>query len=221
MTERHWQGEVWLARDHALFAGVNGDTREHAHYAHQLLLAETPLRVRVAGQVLEARRSLVPSLQAHCVEASQPLLALYAEPLAFDSDDLRQLLEDAPGEPEALLGRLARLPRRRLDRRVEKALAALDEQLAARVEAERLARSASLSLSQLERLFAVQVGLSVRRLVLWRRLYLAFALALQGRSLTEAAHHAGFADAAHLSRSVRSLLGIRAGLSLPHLRLAG
>ncbi|HHM5598503.1 TPA: helix-turn-helix domain-containing protein, partial [Pseudomonas aeruginosa] len=146
---------------------------------------------------------------------------LYAEPLAFDSDDLRQLLEDAPGEPEALLGRLARLPRRRLDRRVEKALAALDEQLAARVEAERLARSASLSLSQLERLFAVQVGLSVRRLVLWRRLYLAFALALQGRSLTEAAHHAGFADAAHLSRSVRSLLGIRAGLSLPHLRLAG
>ncbi|MHA5871584.1 hypothetical protein ACVSMD_54825, partial [Pseudomonas aeruginosa] len=22
MTERHWQGEVWLARDHALFAGV-------------------------------------------------------------------------------------------------------------------------------------------------------------------------------------------------------
>ncbi|EPQ3980898.1 helix-turn-helix domain-containing protein, partial [Pseudomonas aeruginosa] len=140
---------------------------------------------------------------------------------AFDSDDLRQLLEDAPGEPEALLGRLARLPRRRLDRRVEKALAALDEQLAARVEAERLARSASLSLSQLERLFAVQVGLSVRRLVLWRRLYLAFALALQGRSLTEAAHHAGFADAAHLSRSVRSLLGIRAGLSLPHLRLAG
>ncbi|HBN8325722.1 TPA: helix-turn-helix domain-containing protein [Pseudomonas aeruginosa] len=217
MTERHWQGEVWLARDHALFAGVNGDTREHAHYAHQLLLAETPLRVRVAGQVLEARRLLVPSLQAHCVEASQPLLALYAEPLAFDSDDLRQLLEDAPGEPEALLGRLARLPRRRLDRRVEKALAALDEQLAARVEAERLARSASLSLSQLERLFAVQVGLSVRRLVLWRRLYLA----LQGRSLTEAAHHAGFADAAHLSRSVRSLLGIRAGLSLPHLRLAG
>ncbi|HHZ8535260.1 TPA: helix-turn-helix domain-containing protein, partial [Pseudomonas aeruginosa] len=153
--------------------------------------------------------------------ASQPLLALYAEPLAFDSDDLRQLLEEAPGEPEALLGRLARLPRRRLDRRVEKALAALDEQLAARVEAERLARSASLSLSQLERLFAVQVGLSVRRLVLWRRLYLAFALALQGRSLTEAAHHAGFADAAHLSRSVRSLLGIRAGLSLPHLRLAG
>ncbi|EMA4529362.1 helix-turn-helix domain-containing protein [Pseudomonas aeruginosa] len=221
MTERHWQGEVWLARDHALFAGVNGDTREHAHYAHQLLLAETPLRVRVAGQVLEARRLLVPSLQAHRVDASQPLLALYAEPLAFDSDDLRQLLEDAPGEPEALLGRLARLPRRRLDRRVEKALATLDEQLAARVEAERLARSASLSLSQLERLFAVQVGLSVRRLVLWRRLYLAFALALQGRSLTEAAHHAGFADAAHLSRSVRSLLGIRAGLSLPHLRLAG
>ncbi|PSG65445.1 hypothetical protein FLR01_16085 [Pseudomonas aeruginosa] len=89
MTERHWQGEVWLARDHALFAGVNGDTREHAHYAHQLLLAETPLRVRVAGQVLEARRLLVPSLQAHRVDASQPLLALYAAHL---SRSVRSLL---------------------------------------------------------------------------------------------------------------------------------
>ncbi|MBH9344492.1 AraC family transcriptional regulator, partial [Pseudomonas aeruginosa] len=148
MTERHWQGEVWLARDHALFAGINGDTREHAHYAHQLLLAQTPLRVRLAGQVLEARRLLVPSLQAHRVETSQSLLALYVEPLAFDSEVLGQLLEDAPGEPEALLGRLARLPRRRLDRRVEKALEALDEQLVARVEAARLARRARVSLSQ-------------------------------------------------------------------------
>ncbi|MGV8209269.1 AraC family transcriptional regulator, partial [Pseudomonas aeruginosa] len=60
-----------------------------------------------------------------------------------------------------------------------------------------------------------------RRVGLWRRLYLVFALTLQGRSLTEAGHHADFAVAAHLSRSVGSLLGIRSGLSLPHLRLAG
>jgi AraC-like DNA-binding protein len=111
------------------------------------------------------------------------------------------------------------LPRLPLDARVRRALDAVDEQLVERVSARDLARRVSLSLSQLERLFAEQVGLSVRRLVRWRRLRLALVLALDGASLTEAAHAAGFADSAHLSRTVRELFGIRADRSLRHLQL--
>ena len=44
-----------------------------------------------------------------------------------------------------------------------------------------------LSRRQLERLFSGQLGLSVRRLVLWQRLRVALHLALSGASLTEAA----------------------------------
>lgn len=221
MQEEHWQGALWLGRDHCLLAGVSGSARPHAHYAHQLLLATgEPLRLSVEGQVRSGRALLVPSQQAHAFElAGQPLLALYAEPLAFSIEQLQTLAEAAPGEPEVLAERLRQLPRLPLDTRVRQALVALDEQLGERVSARDLAQRVCLSLSQLERLFAEQVGLSVRRLVRWRRLRLALLLALDGASLTEAAHAAGFADSAHFSRTVRELFGIRADRSLRHLQL--
>src|SRR5690606_16335747 len=163
---------------------------------------------------------LVESQLSHAFDdARQPLLAVYAEPLAFAPEALRAAVAACEASLPALARRMAALPRRPLDPRLQRALDAVDGQLAGKVSALELARQANLSLSQLERLFGQQIGLSVRRLVLWRRLHRALALALQGRSLTQAAHDAGFADSAHLSRSVRSLFGIRADLSLPHLRL--
>ncbi|MEN0107774.1 MAG: AraC family transcriptional regulator, partial [Pseudomonas sp.] len=215
--EQKWQGEVWLARDYALFAGRNGDTRAHAHYAHQWVQAQAgPVHMQLAGQPVSAECVFIPSMHEHAfVDAEQPVLVLFAEPLAYNEQQLRHALPTL----DALAAHMASLPRRQLDPRIERALAELDSQLHDKVSAQQLAYAASLSLSQLERLFADQVGLSVRRLVLWRRLYLAMSLALQGQALTDAAHGAGFADSAHLSRSMRTLLGIRADLSLPHLRL--
>ena len=221
MTEQQWQGEVWLARDYALFAGRNGDTRAHAHYAHQWVLAmDAPLSLQLDEQPVSGTRLFIPSLSQHAFDdAQQPMLVLYAEPLAYSEQTISQALEQLPATLPDLAACMAGMPRRQLDSRIERALASLDEHLQDKVSAQELARTASLSLSQLERLFAEQVGLSVRRLVLWRRLYLALRLALQGSALTDAAHAAGFADSAHLSRSMRSLLGIRADLSLPHLSL--
>lgn len=220
MGEPHWQGELWLARDFCLLAGVTGDTRPHAHYAHQAMLGLAgELSLDVAGQPLSGRCLLVESMCEHAfVESGQPLLAVYAEPLAFTVDTLRGLLLDAQSQPLALAARLQALPRQRLDGRVEKALQAVDEQLQDKLSAVALARQVSLSLSQLERLFGEQVGLSVRRLVLWRRLRLALAIGLSGVALTEAAHAAGFADSAHFSRTVRSMFGVRAQ-ALRQLRL--
>ncbi len=216
--EHKWQGEVWLARDYALFAGRNGDTRAHAHYAHQWVFAEAgPVHMQLDGQPVSGQQLFIPSMHEHAfIDAEQPVLVLFAEPLAYDEHALSHIQAATLQDLAAVM---TRLPRRQLDPRVERALAALDNQLHDKVSAHDLARTASLSLSQLERLFADQVGLSVRRLVLWRRLYLALSLALQGSGLTDAAHAAGFADSAHLSRSMRSLLGIRADLSLPHLHL--
>lgn len=221
MKEEYWQGALWLGRDYCLLAGVSGSARPHAHYAHQLLLAiDEPLRLLVEGQPRCARALLLPSQQVHAFElAGQPLLALYAEPLAFSVGQLQGLADSAPAELPALVEYLRQMPRLPLDARVRQALAAVDQLLVERISAQGLAQRVCLSLSQLERLFAEQVGLSVRRLVRWRRLRLALALALEGATLTEAAHAAGFADSAHLSRTVRELFGIRADRSLRHLQL--
>ena len=47
----------------------------------------------------------------------------------------------------------------------------------------------------------------------------ALALAMAGEPLTHAAHAAGFADAAHFSRTVRSTFGVRADRTLRNLQL--
>jgi len=72
-----------------------------------------------------------------------------------------------------------------------------------------IARHACLSESRLTHLFTKQVGIPLRRYVLWMRLLTAFRMAAQGeQSLTEAAHNAGFSDSAHLSRTSRAMLGV-------------
>ena len=72
------------------------------------------------------------------------------------------------------------------------------------------ASAACLSPSRARHLFAAQTGLPFKTFVLWRRIEKAVALYAAGASLTEAAHEAGFADSAHLSRTFRRTFGLPA-----------
>jgi AraC-like DNA-binding protein len=65
-----------------------------------------------------------------------------------------------------------------------------------------------LSSGRTRHLFVEQTGLSFRTYLLWLRLDRAVQLFAEGASLTEAAHGAGFADSAHLSRTFRRMFGI-------------
>jgi AraC-like DNA-binding protein len=216
----NWQGDLWMGIDHALLFGTPGSTGHHAHYAHQVMIApEGELHACIEGRHCCGPMLLIPSQQAHAlVGQERPCMTLLAEPLAFTLEDLTALCATPGLQPEDLMQRLRQSPRRALDPRLANALArirALDEQ---RLPARQLADIAALSLSQLERLFGACLQLSVRRLVLWQRLRLALQLALGGSRLTDAAHAAGFADSAHLSRCVRRHFGLRA-TDLLHLRL--
>jgi AraC-like DNA-binding protein len=217
-----WSGRLWLGPDYGLILGIPGRTTPHAHYAHQLMFSPGgPITVSLDGRVSTAHRLFIPSRMPHALLHTQgEVLMVYAEPGAFDLDLLQAALTDSELSLEALERTLRQLPRRALDdARVERALLALDQQLSGTVSAHALAQAAHVSLSQLERLFANQLGLPVRRLVLWRRLRVALGLALGGSTLTEAAHGAGFADSAHFSRTMKQLFGVTAGASLRNLRV--
>ena len=167
-----------MGRDYGLIVGELGRTAPHAHYAHQLMFSTgSPITVSLDGQVTTAHRLFIPSRQTHAIlETQGEVSVLYAEPAVFD---IAPLLHQ-----DLSLEAMRRLPRRSLDDpRLERALAALDQHLAGKVSAQALAQAAHLSLSQLERLFAHQLGLPVRRLVLWRRLRIALHLALAGGTL--------------------------------------
>lgn len=217
-----WTGELWLGHDFGLIHGELGCTAPHAHYAHQLILApDRPVTINLDGVTHTAQRLFIPSQTRHrIVESTDAVFTIYAEPLVFDGQTLRQHVTESALSLSSLTHAVQQCPHRPLnDPRLERALSALDSLLNRKVAASALAAEANLSLSQLQRLFASQLGLPIRRLVLWRRLRLSMVLILAGNSVTQAAHEAGFADSAHFSRSLKKLFGVTARQALQPINL--
>lgn len=99
-------------------------------------------------------------------------------------------------------------PRPATDPRILKALDHVASCLEAPVSLPEAASIAALSPSRFRHLFVAEMGIAFRSYVLWLRLQHALQSGLRGASWTEAAHEAGFADSAHLSRTFRKMMGI-------------
>ncbi len=97
-----------------------------------------------------------------------------------------------------------------LDPRVQQTIEIIKEQQKQddKSSLEQLAAAVYLSPSRLMHLFREQLGLPIRRYILWQRMLNALQEMAQGGSLTEAAHNAGFADSAHMTRTFRMMFGI-------------
>nr|WP_314871969.1 AraC family transcriptional regulator [uncultured Pseudomonas sp.] len=207
-----WRGELWLGTDFALFKGLTGHASPHQHYAHQCL------SVLQAGE--PGPWQWTESMQAHAVEVTDAeVLAVYAEPSSFDIASLHAIAAADYSSLAALAQTVQSIRRQPLPERLQAVLRQIDDHLLEKLSAAELASNVHTSVSHLQRLFDRQLGVSIRRMVLWRRLRLALRLAMQGSSLTEAAHAAGFADSAHLSRTLRSMFGISGRQTLRHLHL--
>jgi AraC-like DNA-binding protein len=76
------------------------------------------------------------------------------------------------------------------------------------VSLEALARAARLSPGRLMHIFTDSIGVPLRPYVAWLKLQRATASIAGGASLSDAAHAAGFADAAHMSRTFRRMFGV-------------
>jgi len=96
------------------------------------------------------------------------------------------------------------------DPRVTKLIAWLTPRLEQAISLSDAATFIGLSPGRARHLFVEQTGLSFRTYLLWLRLVRALELYTGSASLTDAAHAAGFADSAHLSRTFRRMFGIAA-----------
>ena len=103
---------------------------------------------------------------------------------------------------------LARAPAQEGDARVARALEYIRTRVRAPVTLADAASAATLSPSRFRHLFVQETGTSFRAYLLWLRINVAIEAAMGGASWTEAAHEAGFADSAHLSRTHRRMFGI-------------
>jgi AraC-like DNA-binding protein len=99
---------------------------------------------------------------------------------------------------------------------VREAVGHLHAELRQPISADDLASRVGLSTSRLLHLFKEQMGTPLRPHLQWLRLTDAMIQISNGTSVTEAAAHAGFADGAHLTRSMKQYLGLRPSDVIDH-----
>ena len=106
---------------------------------------------------------------------------------------------------QALTGNVE--PREASDERILRAVAYINANLDKKLTLDEVAGAAFLSPSRFRHLFVEETGMGLRPYILWRRFLLVWELAMKGESMSAAAHAAGFADAAHLSRTSKQMFG--------------
>lgn len=166
----------------------------------------------VASDGREGRR-LVRELLAR-----GPIAPIPAEKLGDLPARLKATFEDPHHDDEDLRG-LGRSLMARLagednagapDSRIVKLIASMSQRLHDAISLSEAAALVGLSPGRTRHLFVQQTGLPFRTFLLWLRLVRAVEIYAGDASLTEAAHAAGFADSAHLSRTFRRMFGIAA-----------
>lgn len=101
------------------------------------------------------------------------------------------------------------------DERILRAIAFIKANLDVSLTLDAVAAEACLSPSRFRHLFVEETGMALRPYILWRRFLRAWELVMAGESLSIAAHRAGFADAAHLTRTARRMFGIAPSVMQP------
>lgn len=96
-----------------------------------------------------------------------------------------------------------------LDSRIKKIIHYMDQTDVSHLHYDAIVSQVFLSKSRLTHLFKKEIGTSITKYLLWKRLlYTSMQLLKSDMTFTEAAHQSGFADAAHFSRTFKANFGI-------------
>lgn len=214
------------------FVGVTGDNAPHSHHAVQVLLSvqPQPLWTAACGWQDVCGAVIGPELPHQLGSNGQPAHLLYVEPHSDAGQRLmaglnsglrlltqtecqaaRRAVERSDTPVEAVTGVLSPAAPQcgpKDDREIEAWIAALPPTLPEGLTAAACARQLGLSSSRFLHRFRAHTGLPLRPYLRWRRLLVALRTVMQGASLTEAAHAAGFADSSHFTRTFRRHFGL-------------
>lgn len=94
------------------------------------------------------------------------------------------------------------------DNRVVKILEELNRQNSSVITVNELAEKVFISPARLIHLFTAQVGIPIRKYILWSKLLVAVQKILETKNITESALYAGFSDAPHFNKTFRRMFGI-------------
>jgi AraC-like DNA-binding protein len=187
---------------------------------HSVLLGH--YRLEIAGRSITSAGALaIPANVPHSVLDLQGASAgvAYLDARRFSFEDAQRLAETwrgfVPGRDDLreAMGDTFAVPERQVDARLLRALAIVEADNASVAEA---AQQVGLSESRLTHLMTETLGAPPRLWRSWLRLQRALRETLfNAANLTQAAHLAGFADSAHLTRTCKQLTGVRPAQMLP------
>lgn len=234
--EVFWNGVIHAGLGWSRFTGRAGDNRPHAHHAFQVLIANSPCPVWVDtdGWVHAAGMIISPNVAHQLAPTNEAVTLYFVDPETRFSNELRErfqtrmtllssqeiaeiqrgLLTLPPsllsGEwvVSVLTGTVRREPPRSSDVLVATVIEALPSPVPKEVTAATMGASAGLSTSRFQHRFRAYTGMAVRPYLRWRRLLEAIAGILGGESISRVAQDAGFADAAHLTRTLKRHFGV-------------
>ena len=152
--------------------------------------------LQTGGGVFDATHPAAAALLARLRDA-QRRLVLQSVPLPQDDATFDAFVFGAP------------LPGRNLDERIARVLALLEQADAAPVSAQALAAQVNLSFSRFVHLFKEELGVPLRTFRSWKRARSVLQYVRQDANLTQIAHHTGYPDSAHFSRSIREVFGLQ------------
>lgn len=245
-----WSGHASINPGWAVFCGTAGDHTRHRHHAVQIavglegpvaLWAETPGSLTAPAAVIAA------DCLHQIASGPNPIILVYVEGESKTGRALDQwcgsgarvlsqvhvrALTTLLMEPSKIEGGIERIvatilqtadspPAERFhDERIAQSIESLPRPLPEPFSLAEIAARSGLSPSRYAHLFRAHTGMPLRPYLRWRRLQQALAEVARGANLTAAAHAAGFADSAHLSRSFRRTFGVAPNiLLLPSLSL--
>lgn len=228
---------VWeLGPGRLMVSGAFSDLAVHHHPAVQITLGtQGPLAITRDGHAHDVCRVVVVGSGArHAVrsEAKSAALTMYfglqtPPGVALNAkagqgirlvEDGRQLAEtagalldtDGPdAAAEFLVERLCGTPApAAVHPQLRHAIEVVSSRVPDHVDVASVAGAVALSPDYLGRLCRQQTGVSFSATIRWQRLVTAVAHLMQGRSVTDAAHLAGFADGSHANRVCREMTGL-------------
>ncbi|MBU4611777.1 helix-turn-helix transcriptional regulator [Achromobacter sp. GG226] len=220
------RARISLSGARAAYLGPGLDLAPHRNAAATVAIAlDSAFTLSLAasssqlGTGIERAAALIPPNALHHLRATGPMLFLYLDALCDDVKALNDvalqnarptlLREDlSTAGVDRILSTLGIAPRPPDDDRLAQVIRQLDARPQDFANVADAAALAELSPSWFQARFRRAVGMPFRRYRLWRRMAVVMAALGEGRTLTEAAHGAGFASSSHLSATFREMFGL-------------